>query len=109
MNTLGKRLRYLRKENGLTQEQLADIFLLNKSSISRYEKGHQVPEIDTLNQIADFFDVSIDYLLGRTNTKQFENITEVENIFEYPNDLSSDEIKEINDYIKFIVLKRAWN
>ncbi|MBU5227803.1 helix-turn-helix domain-containing protein [Clostridium senegalense] len=67
MSTFGERLKELRKEHRLTQQELADNFYLNKSSISRYEKNQQLPENDLLQKIADFFNVSIDYLLGRTD------------------------------------------
>lgn len=65
MNSFGQRFKKLRQEKNLTQEKLAEKFFLNKSSISRYEQDKQLPEIDLLEKIADFFDVSVDYLLGR--------------------------------------------
>lgn len=65
MITFGERLKELRKQKKLTQQQLADIFYLNKSSISRYENNGQMPENEILQKLADFFEVSIDYLLGR--------------------------------------------
>lgn len=65
MTSFGQRFKKLRQEKNLTQEKLAEKFFLNKSSISRYEQNKQLPEIDLLEKIADFFDVSVDYLLGR--------------------------------------------
>lgn len=67
MASFGDRLKELRKKSNLTQQELASKFYLNKSSISRYENGTQLPEHELLEKIADYFDVSIDYLLGRTN------------------------------------------
>lgn len=64
MTTFGERLKELRKSKGYTQQQLADIFSLSKSSISRYEKNLQLPEASTLPRIAEFFGVSLDYLMG---------------------------------------------
>ena len=64
MATFGDRLKGLRIENKLTQEELANHFYLNKSSISKYEKNLQLPENNLLQEIARFFDVSIDYLLA---------------------------------------------
>lgn len=75
MNTFGKRVKRLRIKKGLTQEALAKKFLLNKSSVSRYERGQQLPEIDVLTKLADFFDVSTDYLLGRTDDPNAALIT----------------------------------
>lgn len=66
-NTFGSRLKSLRQEKKLTQERFANIFYLNKSSISKYEKDKNLPENQLLIKIADFFDVSIDYLLCRTD------------------------------------------
>jgi len=66
MATFGERVKKLRKEKGFTQDQLAEQFLLNKSSISRYEKDKQMPEFDMMLKLADFFNVSIDFLIGRS-------------------------------------------
>lgn len=67
MATFGERLKELRKKKHLTQEQLGKAFYLNKSSISRYENDTQIPENELLQSIADYFDVSLDYLMGRTS------------------------------------------
>lgn len=69
MANFGDRLNELRNEKRLTQEQLANKFYLNKSSISRYERGQQVPELELLQQIADFFEVTTDYLLGNSDIR----------------------------------------
>jgi transcriptional regulator with XRE-family HTH domain len=63
----GKRLRALRKENNLTMKQLGDKLSLAESTISGYENSNRKPDMDILRRFADFFDVSTDYLLGRTN------------------------------------------
>jgi len=65
-----ERFKSLRKESKLTQDQLAKKFYINKSSISRYENGQQIPELETLEKLASFFDVSIDYLLGLTDIRK---------------------------------------
>jgi len=67
MNTLGIRLKELRKKHGLTQKALADILLIDNSSISKYENDRAIPENELLQRIADFFSVSVDYLLGRSD------------------------------------------
>lgn len=69
MTSFGDRFKSLRTEKNMTQQQLADLFFTKKSSISRYENNIQLPEIDTLQKFADFFDVSVDYLLCRSNDK----------------------------------------
>ncbi|MHC1750773.1 MAG: helix-turn-helix domain-containing protein [Cellulosilyticaceae bacterium] len=67
MATFSERFKQLRTERRLTQDRLAELFFLNKSSISRYESGKQIPEPQTLQKFADFFDVSLDYLMGKSD------------------------------------------
>lgn len=69
-NRLGERLMILREESGLTQEKLAELFKTKKATISRYETGTRDPKLDTLIEFADFFKVSTDYLLGRTDNRK---------------------------------------
>ncbi len=66
---LGIRLRELRNEKEITQSDLGKILNLSQRSISQYELGIRFPDEVVLNLIADFFDVSLDYLFGRTNIK----------------------------------------
>ena len=61
------RLRNLRKEKGISQLKLAIDLNMNQNSISRYETGERQADYTTLIKFADYFDVSIDYLLERTN------------------------------------------
>ncbi|MEA4805136.1 helix-turn-helix transcriptional regulator [Acetobacterium wieringae] len=65
---IGKRIKELRKSNKITQDELGFILgLSGKSAISNYENGYSTPDNDMLNKIADYFHVSTDYLLGRTD------------------------------------------
>jgi len=61
------RLREIRRAKGISQLKLAMDLNMNQNSISRYETGEREPGINELIQIADYFNVSIDYLLGRTS------------------------------------------
>lgn len=61
------RLKELRKQNNITQVKLAMDLNLNQNSISRYETGEHEADYATLIAFADYFNVSIDYLLERTN------------------------------------------
>lgn len=67
MSTFGTRLKRLRINMDMTQQDFAEQFNLNKSSISKYEKDKNLPENQLLLEIADYFNVSVDYLLCRTN------------------------------------------
>ena len=62
---LGFRLRRLRKEKNMSQEELGNILGVTKVSVSGYEKGTRVPSIDILVKILDVFNVSADYMFGR--------------------------------------------
>ena len=61
------RLKKLRKERNISQLKLAIDMNMNKNSISRYENNEREADYETLIKFADYFDVSLDYLLGRTD------------------------------------------
>ena len=61
------RLKSLRKEKGISQLKLALDLNISQNSISRYETGEREADYRTLILIADYFNVSVDYLLGRTD------------------------------------------
>lgn len=63
--------RALRKAKGLTQDELAKQLGLSRSAIGMYENGLREPDYETLELIADFFNVDMDYLLGRTNKSTY--------------------------------------
>ncbi len=63
------RLKQLRKERKISQLQLAFDLNMNQNTISRYENLERQADYDTLIRFADYFDVSIDYLLGRTENR----------------------------------------
>ncbi len=65
MGHLGERLANLRREKGLSQAELARLLGLGQSTIAMYEKNRRTPDPATLERLADFFHVSVDYLLGR--------------------------------------------
>ncbi len=60
------RLKELRKKKGISQLRLATELNTTQNTISRYETGEREPGIDELIKIADYFNVSVDYLIGRT-------------------------------------------
>ena len=64
---LGKRLRELREDKGLTQKQLASALQINSVTYLHYEKDQREPPLALLAQMAMFFDVTTDYLLGLEN------------------------------------------
>lgn len=70
MNTFSNILRQLRSEKNISTYKLADILHVSRSSISNYETGIRTPSYELLVEIANFFNVSIDYLLGRTSDRR---------------------------------------
>ena len=67
MEKFVERLKELRIEKGLTQTQLAKELRVNQRTISNWEVGERQPDLDTLEVIAKYFNVSYDYLLGLTD------------------------------------------
>lgn len=63
------RLRQLRKKNNKTQAQMAAVIGLTQQAYATYENNIAQPPIDILEKLADYFNVSVDYLLGRTDDK----------------------------------------
>ena len=74
MATFSERLKSLRSEKGWSQQRLADELNLSKSSINMYERGEREPGFETMEAIADTFNVDMDYLYGRTDIKIAEPI-----------------------------------
>lgn len=74
------RLRELRKSQGFTLKNVADALNTSNQVISRYELGQTEPDFTTLIKIANFFNVSVDYLLGHTDKRQLSgsSLTEKE-------------------------------
>lgn len=68
MGTFQERLKTLRIAHGLTQEELALMLRVSRSAVGMYENGLREPDYETLDNAADYFHVSIDYLLGRDKT-----------------------------------------
>lgn len=88
-----KRLVQLREQRGITQQELADKLEITRQSLSLYEKAERTINIELLAKVADFFDVSTDYLMGRTDVSSMnEDIQTACKITR----LSEDAIKNIN-------------
>ena len=86
-----KNLRLLRTQKQLSQQKLADILHISQQSVYKYENGVTTPDFETLMRMADFFDTSIDYLIGYTDMPH-----KIEPVAEY--NLNSDEENLIQKY-----------
>ena len=87
-----ERLKALRKEFNLTQEALAEKLNITKANVSKYETERVEPNIESLKFLAEFFDVSTDYLLGRTDERKSSAPAKPE--------LSKKDKQDIDEYLK---------
>lgn len=84
-------LKVLRNKKGISQQKLADAVGVSQQSINKYENHKIEPDIETLIKIADFFETSVDYLIGHTDIDHIiEEIT--------PCTLNDEEMQLINRY-----------
>lgn len=65
-NELANRIKELRKNKGYTQKELASLLGIGQTTIANYEQGTRVPDTEKLNKMADLFEITLDYLLGRS-------------------------------------------
>ncbi|NSW92617.1 MAG: helix-turn-helix transcriptional regulator [Firmicutes bacterium] len=79
MSTLRERIRMLRIENNLTQEEFGKLFGIVKSTVSLYESGKSTPDIQTQKKICEYFNISLDWLHGRTNIRNEKTIQNIKN------------------------------
>ena len=88
-----KNLKKLRNEHNISQKQLGEILGISQQSINKYENHGNEPDIQTLINIANYFHISIDYLVGHT---------EIPHVIEHlqPHDLNDDEAYLIEQYRK---------
>nr|WP_242699758.1 helix-turn-helix transcriptional regulator [Enterococcus sp. DIV1271a] len=81
---INQRLAQLRKERFLTLDDVSNIFEppVSKGTVSNWENGHQYPSNKRIVALCDFYDVSIDYLYGRTEDRNFTNENNKKNSLE---------------------------
>lgn len=96
-----KRLKELRSEVGCTQEDMANKLNISKSAYGYYEQGKTTPDSNSISMLADFFNVSTDYLLGRTNIRNHP-----ETFAAHTDEDMSDEAKaELENFKEFLKMK----
>ena len=114
MNVFKDRLKLLRENKKISSKELADALNVDVATISNYESGRRNPKNETLLQLADFFNVSIDYLLGRTDDEQVAIYrSEYKDLpLEYKkaiNELFSKMNFKTNDYESLYNSHKYWN
>lgn len=102
-----KRLKELREEKDLTQAQLSTQLQISASAIGMYEQGRREPDNETLIKIANFFNVTIDYLLGRNDIKNPYQTIAAHRSDDPTSPLPPEAIKSIEDFKKFIFEKHG--
>lgn len=106
--TLGERLKKLRLEHNISQTELAKQFNIARSTLSQYESNQRTPSDDIKLKISDYFNVSLDYLIGKTDIKNYEddsNITVALHSDHEYDALPEEAKKEIENYIEYIKQK----
>ena len=96
---LNEKLQELRKQKGLTQENLAEVLCVSRTAISKWESGRGYPSIDSLKEISRYFSISIDELLSTENL-----IHLVENENKIHRQLISNLIFAISDLLSFLLI-----
>jgi transcriptional regulator with XRE-family HTH domain len=101
----GKRLKQLREDNDLRQEDVGKIVNVEKSTVSQWESGKRTPDVETIMKLADYFNVSIDYILGKTDIR-----TPIETIAAHRSDDPMSELpeearKSLEEFKEFIFRK----
>ena len=99
----------LRKKSGLSQKEFADLFNVHQTAVSQWETGKTTPDKETLIKIANYFGVSIDYLLGNTEQKEKASIPKDEREITLDDFTFAmqNETKDLTDMDKQILLSMA--
>ncbi len=102
---IGERLIYLRKEKGLTQKRLSEILFINYRTYSGYERNEIEASDDFKIQLAKFYNVSVDYLLGIIDEPR--PIKNGDEYIRLPKPLSDGDRKELKKYIDYLLSKKS--
>ena len=98
---LGERLKFLRQQTNKTQQQIADKLGITRAAYSHFENDRNQPDSDTIVRLAELFEVSTDYLLGRDEKKpvQDPNLLVAAHL---DDNLTDKQLDEVQNFIKFI-------
>lgn len=93
MVEIGELVAELRQDRGITQKQLGKILSVSTGTISNYENGVHYPDLEKLVQLADFFQVSTDYLLGR---REEQAVVQIQGSREPKDEIQADIIRSLS-------------
>ncbi len=98
-----KILKKLRAEYKISQNELARNLSVSQQAVAKWETDKATPDPDTISRIADFFNVSSDFLLGRTDKREIDIVAFHKGT---PGDFTDEEREEIDNFIKYVISKR---
>ena len=102
------KIKELRLRNKMKQKQLADMMNVASNTISTWEQGTREPSCEDLKKLADIFEVSLDYLMGRKNTNQNQSLTdEQEKLINEFNELNKPQQQMIREIISAFFMQQA--
>jgi Predicted transcriptional regulators len=107
---LQDRIKEERSRKKLTQEELGQIIGITQQAVGRWEKGIASPDREVLEKLADFFDVSVDYLLGRSDIRNYPKHQSVEIIAAHRaddpmSDLPPEALDELEKLKQYVISK----
>ncbi len=104
------RIKELRKELNLNQEQLGQMLNVKRAVISKYETGRVSLNAETLHKLCDVFKVSSDYIIGRTEQRQLNDeksfSPQITSIVKSCSNLNEKELIKVIEYIDFLKIKK---
>ena len=102
------RLKNARKNNNISQKNLAERLYVSQQTIAKWETDKATPNPETITKIADILNVSLDYLLGSEKATQTEQPAsqKLKNLIDSYADLSEDEIDQVTNFVAFLRTKR---
>lgn len=98
-------IKSLRKAKKITQKQLGDVLGVAESTISMYESGNRQPDVDTMRKIADYFNVTIDYLIGGENISSSDKDELDKKIIKIFDSLSENDQAQVLDYARYLLMR----
>jgi len=108
ISMFGDRLKILRTEKGLIQKELAELLKVSPSTVGMYERNQRDPDTETIRFLADYFDVSADFLLCRTNHRKYDTMI-AEEATAYLDGLDDDEIMVVRNMIEMLKKNKKYD
>jgi len=109
------RLKELREQRGISQTELANFLGVVRSTICQYEKGNRMPDSNILGKLADYFGVTVDYLLGREDDSERDEKPQLHIPDKYKDvlvafeggadDLTQEDVDKVIEYIELLRTK----